>query len=119
MKKKYSKPPGNDSKVDHLITYGQNLYYSNQHRSFASECAENQRYMVAFAVDLLKDKPTTYVRRAKSLLNSCGWYTNQQIFEMQTVLKSKQDVWRFLSTIDTHMIMVNNIKYHRKLSTGL
>ena len=112
-KQKYS------PKVDDLITYGQELYYSNQHRSFLSQCAENQRYMVLFALDLLKQSPTTYVRKAKTLLNLCGWHTNQQLFNMQIGFKTKQDLWRNLSNTDTHQIMVGNIKYHRKLSTGL
>jgi len=111
--------PMESKMTEYLIDAGQRLYYSNMHRSSASIWAENQREMVLFALELLKDSPTTFTRNAKRLLNKCGWFTCEQIFNMQSLHKNKQKVWRILNTTDCHTIQAANTIYYRGLSTGL
>lgn len=105
--------------IDSLITRGQELYYGRAYRTMASECAENQKAMVEFAVSLLAESPTMYVRNAKKLLNKCGWFNATDIFRMQDVYSSKQKVWRHLNSVDCHVIQISDTKYYRALSTGI
>jgi len=105
-----------------LLEASQRLYYQTAQRSYANWCAEAEKEMVLFAISLFKEKPTTYKRNAKKLLNKCGWMTAAQVYKTMNnhyPEYNKQRVWRILQNFDCHVIELDGRKFYRVKSTTI